>query len=271
MNRAQRHELILGLIEATGRVQVNDISSRAHVSTMTVRRDLETLEDSGVLTRVHGGAITTQSRSFEPGYHVRSMRRQAAKEAIGKAAAELIHDGQTVIIDAGSTAVCVAEALKGRANLGVLTFSLRVADVLADEPGIRVMITGGTIRPHERSLTGAMAEHAFRDLYFDTLILTAGGIDLNAGVTEYDVSDAEVKRAALASARRTILVADGSKLGAVRFARVCGIEQIDTLVTDPSARQSQQLTDLEATEIGVLITDEPKDASDTDRNPGVAA
>lgn len=237
MNKADRHRYIVELLESNGEVQVSEVSTRIGVSEMTVRRDLETLEQVGALSRVHGGAVhATISRSWEPGYHARGMQRLESKRRIGLAAAALLHEGETVVIDAGTTTVHVAEALRGRRGLRVLALSLRIADVLVDEPDMTVMVPGGIARAGERSLIGSMAERAFEDLYFDTFVLSAGGVDAKAGVTEYVPEDAAVKRAALLSARRRLLVADSSKLGEVAFARVAPISEIDTLITDGEER-----------------------------------
>jgi DeoR/GlpR family transcriptional regulator of sugar metabolism len=232
MSKLDRHQLILDLVQTKGNVQVSELAARIGVSEMTIRRDLEALEQLGALTRVHGGAAAPPSRSYEPAYHARSLQRVDEKERIGQAAAELLHDGETVIIDAGTTTLEAAKALRGRRNLRVLALSLRIADLLADEPGLTVMIPGGITRRGERSIIGVMAQRAFTDLYFDTFLLSAGGVDPEAGVTEYIPEDAAVKQAAAASARRKIVVADSTKIGTIAFARVCGIEQLDTVITD---------------------------------------
>ncbi len=199
---------------------------------MTVRRDLEALERDGVLKRVHGGAISAVSTSYEPPFVSRASRNAEAKERIGRAAAGLLSEGETVILDVGTTTLEVARALRGRRNITVLTPSFRAAQLLADEPGIRLMVTGGVVRPGELSLVGDLAEQAFRDLRFDTFLMGVGGIDADAGLTEFNLDDARVKRTALASVRRCVVVADASKLGKVAFARVCPLEGIDVLVTD---------------------------------------
>ncbi|WP_374009146.1 DeoR/GlpR family DNA-binding transcription regulator [Leifsonia sp. LS-T14] len=234
MKKADRNRLILEMIESRGELHIADIAHAANVSEMTVRRDLESLEALGALTRVHGGAVSTVSRSRSPLFHTRSMRNQEQKERIGQAAASLIRDGETVILDAGSTTLQVARALSGRRNLRVLVLDLRAADCLADEQDMTVMVIGGTIRPIERSVYGPAAESALAGLHFDTFIMSAGGVDGAAGFTEYNPDDAAVKRAALASARRTIVVADSSKLGVVTFATVCSLSDVDVVVTDPA-------------------------------------
>ena len=213
MQAPERHQLILKRLETDGRVSVSELSGRAGVSEMTIRRDLEALEQSGVLSRVHGGAVSAQSQSYEPPFALRATRSVEAKQRIGKAAAALLHDGETAILDAGTTTLEVARALRGRRNLRLLALSLHIADLLVDEPGLTVMVAGGIARAGERSLIGSLAQQAFDDLSFDTLFLTVGGIDLHHGVSEYNLDDAAVKRAAFAGARRRIAVADATKLG----------------------------------------------------------
>ncbi len=235
MNKHQRHQTILNAVQAAGRVRVTELSEELEVSEMTVRRDLEEMESGGFLTRVHGGAVSTISRSFEPGFAVRQVTHVTAKERIGAAAAALVRDGETVVLDAGTTTLHVAEALRNDIRLRVMALSLHVADALADRPNITLMIPGGQVRPHERSFVGPATQSAFDNLTFDTVILTTGGVDRANGVTEYEYDDAETKRAALRSARRRIIVADASKLGAVAFVRLCGVEDIDIVVTDSSA------------------------------------
>jgi DeoR/GlpR family transcriptional regulator of sugar metabolism len=202
---------------------------------MTIRRDLEALEHAGALSRVHGGAVPSQSQSYEPPFVLRATTNMEAKRRIGAAAATLLHEGETAILDAGTTTLEVARGLRGRRNVRVLALSLHIADLLVEEPGITLMIAGGIARAGERSLIGPMAEHSFDDLSFDTLFLTVGGLDLQHGLSEYNLDDAAVKRAAFASARRRIAVADSSKLGRAAFARIAALERLDVLVTDSQA------------------------------------
>jgi len=234
VRKPDRLERISGLVQGSGRVRVTELAQQLRVSEMTVRRDLEELEERGLVTRVHGGAISNISRSFEPGFSARSKLNADAKRRIGVAAAGLIRDGENVIFDAGTTTLQVAKSLPD-VRIRALALSLRIADILADMPNVDLMIPGGSVRPHERSLIGPMAIRTFEELAFDTLFLTSGGIDTEAGVTEYEYDDAETKRAALRSAKRTILVADGSKLCAVAFVRLCPVDQIDIIVTDNDA------------------------------------
>lgn len=252
MTAPQRHLEIVDLLESDGKVLVSELSARFGVSEMTIRRDLETLEQAGALSRVHGGAVTAQSQAYEPPFALRAARQLDAKERIGAAAARLLHEGETVVLDAGTTTLAVARALQGRRNLRVFALSLHIAAVLADEPGLTTMIGGGIIRPGERSLIGALAEKPFADLYFDTVVLTVGGVDVAGGVTEYNLDDAAVKRAAFASSRRRIAVADATKLNRTAFARVCTIDELDVLVTDDSA-PTALLDDFRAAGVEVVV------------------
>ncbi len=234
MNKSERQAHILGSVQAAGRVRVIQLAETLAVSEMTVRRDLEEMESGGLLVRVHGGAASTTSRSFEPEFAVRSSQQVEAKQRIGRTAAGLVRDGETLILDAGTTSLHVAEALRSDLRLRVMALSLRIADILADQPNVTLMIPGGRVRPYERSFV-ALTLSTFENLVFDTAILTTGGIDVVHGITEYEYDDAETKRAALRSARRSIIVADSTKLGAVAFARVCPVDDIDVVVTDTAA------------------------------------
>ncbi len=232
MQFEQRQGLILESLASQGSVRVADLQKLCDVSDMTIRRDLETLEQQGLLKRTHGGAVAAVSGSYEPPFASRALLAQSAKERIANLAASRIHDGDTVIIDVGSTTLAVAHLLRNRSQLTVLTPSLRIATELADSPGIRLMLTGGSIRPGELSLVGPLAEVAFENFIFDHFVMGVGGIHPTAGVTEYNLDDARVKRRALESAQSRMVVADRSKLGNVAFAKVCPLTEIDVVVTD---------------------------------------
>jgi DeoR/GlpR family transcriptional regulator of sugar metabolism len=199
---------------------------------MTVRRDLAVLEAEGFLHRVRGGAIPRVSRSYEPPVEMRAAQGDAAKRRIARAAAALVSDGETAIIDVGTTTGALARALRGRGPLTVVTPSLPVALELAREPLIRVAVTGGILRPGELSLVGALAERAFDDVNCDVAFVGVAGLDTDRGLTEYNPEDARVKRAFLRSTQRTIVLADATKLGHIAFASVAPLSCVDVIVTD---------------------------------------
>lgn len=229
---------MLRRLAAHGEVGFTELADEFGVSEMTIRRDLETLEADGLARRVRGGAISVVSRSYEPPLAVRASTNSAAKTAIGIAAAALVNDGDTVIIDVGTTTLELARALHGHRGLTVVTASLPIAVELGNDPDIRVIVTGGQVRNGELSLTGGIAEDAFRALNCDLAFIGVAGICATPGLTEYNQGDARVKRAAIAAARRSVVLADSSKLGRVAFATVAPLSAIDAVVTEaPAARQ----------------------------------
>lgn len=252
MDAETRREIVIEMLQERGEVTVAELSERAAVSQMTIRRDLEALENEGVLRRVHGGAIDLASRGYAAPFSVRAKRGLEAKASIGRAVADMIVERETVILDVGTTTLAVAKALNNRRNLTVLTPSLQIANVLAKHRGIRLMVTGGTVTAGELSLVGDMAEEAFSRLRFDTFVMGIGGVNIDSGCTEYSLEDARVKRAALACVRRCIVVADSSKLGKVTFAQICPLERVDVLVTDSGAAK-EYLTALEAEHVEVVV------------------
>jgi DeoR/GlpR family transcriptional regulator of sugar metabolism len=242
---AVRRAEIIRLLRERGQVSVADLSERLSVSEMTTRRDLEFLEHEGLARRFHGGAVTTVSRSFETPYAARAYDNQAAKRAIGHRVAELIIPGETVILDAGTTAVEVARALRDHTNLLVCPLGLQAAAELADRPGIRVLVPGGELRIGEQMFIGELARNALAGLRFDTYVMAVGGVSRADGFTDFSLDDVTVKQAALRSARRCVVACDSSKLGTVGFARIGELGVAATIVTDAGAAAADRtwLTD----------------------------
>lgn len=218
-----------------GEVTVVDLAQRFAVSEMTIRRDLEALEADGTAKRVRGGAISAVSRSYEPPRSLRTVEAAPAKRAIGEAAAALVGEGESLVIDSGTTTLELAKALHGRRGVTVVTPSLLVAAELGNEPDMRILVTGGQLRHGEMSLVGTDAENFFSDVNCDVAFIGIGGIDVERGLTEYNLDDTQVKRAAIASARRCVVLADASKVGRVAFATVAALSRVDVLVTDAPA------------------------------------
>ena len=243
---------MLRRLAANGEVGFTELAEEFGVSEMTIRRDLESLEADGLARRVRGGAISVVSRSYEPPLSVRAATASEAKAAIGATAAALVNDGDTIIIDVGTTTLELAKALHGRRGLTVVTPSLPIAAELGTDPDIRVLVTGGQVRIGELSLTGGMAEDAFTSMNCDLAFIGVAGICAAPGLTEYNPDDARVKRAAMSAARRTIVLADSSKLGRVAFSTVAPLSSVDVLVTDAPADNP---TALDIAAAGVDITE----------------
>ncbi|UQN08267.1 DeoR/GlpR family DNA-binding transcription regulator [Deinococcus sp. QL22] len=251
MSATARQNEILQVLAHSGEQNVPELSNRFGVSEMTIRRDLNQLAASGLVVRTHGGASRVLSSSFEPMFEHRVRTYAEAKEQIAAVAAQQIEDGQTLILDGGSTGLAVARALVGR-RLTVCTLNLRAAQVLSEHVATRVIVPGGIIRTHELSFVGSDVERMLSNYHFDVYIMTASGIDASAGLTEWNAEDAAVKRAALASARRTIVACDASKFGQVAFARICDVNKVDTVVSDP-ALAAQQGHDIRVSGTQLLI------------------
>lgn len=239
MQAEERQQTILQLLDARGMVTIADLSTRFSVSEMTIRRDLAQLEADSLLRRTHGGATRTQSGSFEPPFALRARLNLDAKRLIAASVAGLVRDGETVILDGGSTGVAVAEALVGR-NLTVCALNMRVAEILASSSATRVMVPGGLVRHGELSFVGPAAERTLQDHRFDTYVMTVSALDAVAGFTEWNVDDAAIKRTALASSARCIVACDSSKFGQTAFARIAGLDVADLIVADTDLDNSQR-------------------------------
>jgi len=247
-----RQQIILELLGVQGTVTVNELVERFNVSEMTIRRDLFQLERKRLLRRVRGGAVSDRGRAYEPPYLSRSDVCRAEKERIGKAAASLVRNGDSLTLDVGTTTLEVARALLDKQDLTVITPSFRIASLLADAPGMRIILTGGILRPGELSMVGHLAERVFADFYVDKLFLGAGGVDFQAGLTEFNLEDALVKQAMLKSAKEVILVADSSKFGKLAFAAVAPLRLVNRLVTD-TGLDRESVSRLEEMGIEVIL------------------
>jgi DeoR family fructose operon transcriptional repressor len=230
----ERKQQILRVLEAREAVRVSDLSEALRVSEASVRRDLRDLEEAGLLKRTHGGAVGPQAAAFEPSLSEKEDQYRAEKAAIAHVAAEMVQDGEVVILDAGSTTLAIARLLKSRRNLTVVTNSLSVASELAGSH-VELLVAGGSLRPPTRALVGPVAETALAGLHADRLFLGANGVDLRKGVTTPNLVEAQTKRAMVESAREVVVVADHSKVGCVTFCRVCGLDRLRALITDDAA------------------------------------
>jgi DeoR/GlpR family transcriptional regulator of sugar metabolism len=231
----ERHQVILDLLEESGSVTVNEMVERFGVSEMTIRRDLDILEKKGLLRRVHGGAVLDRGRSYEPPFLSRAVENLEAKQRIGRVAADMIQNGDSITLDVGTTTMEIARHIAGKQNLTVITPCLQIASLLAENPNIRLILTGGIVRPGELSMVGHLAERALKDFYVDKLFLGAAGVDFNAGLTEYNLEDTLVKQVMIKNAKEVILVSDSSKFGRIAFTSIAPLSVVSRLITDQEA------------------------------------
>lgn len=259
MLKAEREKLILELLQRNGTLTVSILCEQLGVSEMTIRRDLANLAQQGLLRRVHGGAVNDLGRSYEPPFPLRSTQSIPAKQAIAQKAVDLILDGDSIALDVGSTTLEMARALQGKTNLTILTASLPIANEIAAcfslDSAVRLILSGGIVRPSELSMTGHIAENTYREFHVDKAFIGIAGISLEEGLTEYNLEDGLVKRSLMRNAREKIVVADGSKFGHVSFATVARVSDIDMIITDSSA-SPEIVGGLRRSGIEVIIADE---------------
>ncbi|GHJ41888.1 DeoR family transcriptional regulator [Streptomyces sp. TS71-3] len=234
----RRHQLILQALRSGGPAAVTDLSEQLDVSPATIRRDLVKLEEDGLLTRVHGGAVVEDGD--QPFAEVAEVR-VTEKDAIAECAAAMIEDGQPVLLDIGTTAYRLARQLHGR-HLTVITSNLVVYEELADDEGIELVLLGGMVRRKYRSLVGFLTEDNLRELHADWLFLGTSGVRPDGQVMDTTVVEVPVKRAMIKASGKVALLADTAKFPGTGMARVCGPEDLDVVVTnapvDPATRAS---------------------------------
>lgn len=214
------------------------------VTPETVRRDLTALERRGALRRVHGGAIPVERLGFEPGVADRQGQAAREKERIARAALDELPDGGSIILDAGTTTVRLAELLPVDRELTVVTHSIPVAAILITRPNISLHLLGGTVRPRTLAAVGEWTQAQVGELFADVAFMGTNGVSVERGLTTPDVAEARVKKALMEAARRTVVLADHSKFGREEFARVAPLSAVDTIITD-SGVDSELTEDLE--------------------------
>ena len=230
---AERHSRILTRVRESSLASTEDLAQLLDVSAETVRRDLLVLEERGALTRVRGGAtVISNARGDEAEFNDRAHWAREAKARIGRAAAALVRPGQSVVLDLGTTVEAMARALPRDLNATVATCSLRVATELADHPGLEVLVCGGRVRAGDLAVSNAIAQAFFADFYADIAFLGSGGIDVQAGLTDYHLDEVAVRRTILGNAAQSFALADASKLGKVGRHRVCDLDRLTGLITD---------------------------------------
>lgn len=229
-----RRDKILELLREDGSAKVIKLAKIFRVSEVTIRQDLEKLEKEELITREHGGAFFKNVESQVKSFLLMNQDNLEKKRLIGKKASELVENGDTIILDSGSTTTEIANNLIGRKNLTVITNALNIALLLGGQPGIEVIMTGGEFKPPTLSLTGQKAASFFEDIHVDKLFLATAGISLRSGLTYPSLSDIVVKKAMIEAADVTYLVADSTKIGKNSFASLGALSMINFIITDSS-------------------------------------
>jgi len=238
VRKFERFNVILERLASDGSASVEQLSERLGVSGATVRRDLKQLADQHLLARTHGGAVV-QAVSYELPVRYRAERHSAQKRLIGKAAADLVPEGGVVGITGGTTTTETARVLSVRSDLTVVTNALNIAAELAIRPNLSLVVTGGMARSASFELVGPVAEQTLSGYHLDIALLGVDGIEASAGCTTHDDVEARTNAALLRQAKRTVVLADSTKLGKVAFATICPLSAVHMLITDAGADEAE--------------------------------
>lgn len=251
----QRRQRLLDLVLATGSAEVTALATQLGVSVMTIRRDLRMLDAQGLLHRARGGALRVNSIAKEIPYRTRVLVAPEAKRRIGRYAAALIADHETVLLDAGSTTSMVADALvRAHRVLTIVTNDIRIAAQLTNRPNIRVTVAGGALEPGTYTLVGTQTQEALRDLHVDTAVLGVDAIHGDGGLYARTIEEAAVKRAMIEAADKIVVVAHAHKFAQTAFAKISAPDDIHVLITDhePPAPLQERMN---AARVQVLVAE----------------
>ena len=232
MYATERQQEILRVAREDGRVDVPALAELFQVTAETIRRDLTALDRAGLVNRVHGGAIPVGRLDFEPDLAVREAASADEKDRIARAALAQLPAEGSVALDAGSTVARLAALVPLQSELTVVTHALPSAARLADHPGIQLFLVGGRVRQRTRAAVDGWALSAYAETRTDVAFMGANGFSVPGGLTTPDHSEAQVKRAIVAGARRVVLLADSTKFGLTQFARFAELADVDVLITD---------------------------------------
>jgi DeoR family transcriptional regulator, fructose operon transcriptional repressor len=231
----ERHQEILQRARENGRVDVASLAVELDVTPETVRRDLSTLERAGLVRRVHGGAIAIERLGFEPAVSARESLLTAEKTRIGKAALAELPDSGAILLDAGTTTRQLADMVPTDVELTVVVNSPLLATILARRSNLTVIMLGGRVRGRTMAAVGDWATAALASIHVDVAFMATNGISVERGLTTPDPNEAATKAAMIAAARRTVLLADHTKIGNDYFARFGDLDAVDTFITDTGA------------------------------------
>ncbi len=228
----ERRREILARLENDGKVIVAELSKDFNVTEETIRRDLEKLDKEGLVSKTYGGAVSKHSSALDLPYKVRIGVNVAEKQKISETVANMIGDGDRIMLDASSTAIYIVKKLKSKRNLTVITNSVEILLELADKSDFTVLSTGGMLKEGALSLTGSSAEKMIRSYHVDMAVCSCKGIDTELGITDSNEKDCLIKQAMFDSAERRILAVDNAKFDRKSFVKLSELNAVDTIVTD---------------------------------------
>lgn len=230
----ERRQHIVSLIQSEGRVLVGELSRSLGISQLTVRKDLEYLQGKGLVQRTHGGALRIQSSAlFDPTLQEKQKQHFREKQRIAAAAADMVEEGQCVMLDSGTTTTAVAHAFRRFSQLTVITNAVNIAAELASTD-LEVILVGGSLRKNSFSLVGPLAEDVLQEMHADIVFLGVDGFDPEVGVTTPNFLESRVNRAMVKAARRVVAVCDSTKFTRRSLSRIVPPSEIHCVITDRS-------------------------------------
>lgn len=227
----QRQQIISEILKEKSSIKVNEISLMLNVSESTIRRDLQEMEEKNLLTRTHGGAVGLDNKTnYEPSFQDKKDERIEQKKKIAETASEFIQDGDTIIMDSGTTTLELAKRIKAK-NLTIITNSIDIASELSSNKDMEIIVTGGSLRVNTRAMVGNMAEAVLRNFRVDKVFLGANGISIEEGITTPNYSEAQTKKIMMNHAKKVIVMADSSKFENVSFSVICPVKAVSMIIT----------------------------------------
>lgn len=237
MLQEERHKQILEELENNNIVRIAQLSKNLGVTRQTIRRDLAELEKTGLIKKVHGGAILNKT-NVEPSYSIRNNTNIQEKEIIAKKAVEFVDEGDAIFLDIGTTTLMMAKRLKKRNKLTVITNFLLIALELANSPGIKVIMSGGELRGEELSLSGPISNKSVENIFLDKSFIGVGGLSIEGGFTDYHLDESEFRRMMIKHSKKSYALADHSKMNVTAIFKSADIHEIDVLITDDKSPES---------------------------------
>ncbi len=236
----ERKNEILSRLRAEQRVLVSELAAHYGVTEETIRRDLDKLEKEGYATKTYGGAIWGNSTKTDLSYTIRNKTNVEAKNLIAELAAELVEDGDHLMLDDSSTSLYVAKRLKEKKALTIITNSVELVTELANVDGWTIMLTGGRLKPESLALVGSQTVDMLRAYHVDKVILSCKGIDQSAGITDSSEFHAQTKQAMMRAAKQRILVLDGTKFDKISFVEIAPLQNVDIVITNVCPSEAWQ-------------------------------
>ena len=248
----ERHQIILKKIEESGHVNVQELSTQMMVSDVTIRKDLKLLEDKKLLYRTHGGASKTNPYTNDKPVAEKEQLNAEEKKTIARTAAAMISRNDSIIIASGTSVLALARAINADGHLTVITSALNVALELSQHPNVEVLQLGGQLRQNSSSVMGPYAEQILTDVSCSLLFLGVDGIDLETGLTTTSLMEARLNQKMIDAAQVTIVLADSSKFGKRGLGKICGLDQIQYIITDSRISEETKKS-LEEKGVNVMI------------------